>query len=53
MAIPRAYFDAVKRREPRQLEKATEKVLFEQYVLLSFVHIQSYIQTVPWKYLKY
>ena len=32
MYIPRAYFDAVKRREPRQFEKATETLLFKSSV---------------------
>ncbi len=32
MYIPRAYFDAVKRREPRHLEKATETLLFKSSV---------------------
>ena len=32
MYIPRAYFDAVKRREPRQLGKATETLLFKSSV---------------------
>ncbi|KAI4178364.1 MAG: hypothetical protein LQ348_005618 [Seirophora lacunosa] len=29
MNLPRSYFNAVKRREPRQLEKATEALLFD------------------------
>ena len=32
MYIPRAYFDAVKRREPRQLGRATETLLFKSSV---------------------
>lgn len=32
MYIPKAYFDAVKRREPRQLEKATETLIFKSSV---------------------
>lgn len=32
MYIPKAYFDAVKRREPRQFEKATETLLFKSSV---------------------
>ena len=32
MYIPRAYFDAVKRREPRQFERATETLLFKSSV---------------------
>lgn len=32
MDIPRSYFNAVKRREPRQLEKATETLLFDRSV---------------------
>ena len=32
MYIPRAYFDAVKKREPRQFEKATETLLFKSSV---------------------
>lgn len=32
MYIPRAYFDAVKRREPRQFEKATETLIFKSSV---------------------
>lgn len=30
MRIPRAYFDAVKSREPRRLEKATESLIFKR-----------------------
>ncbi|KAL9009388.1 MAG: hypothetical protein Q9173_005576 [Seirophora scorigena] len=29
MNLPRSYFNAIKRREPRQLEKATEALLFD------------------------
>lgn len=32
MYIPKAYFDAVKRREPRQLQKATETLIFKSSV---------------------
>lgn len=32
MYIPKAYFEAVKRREPRRLEKATETLLFKSSV---------------------
>ncbi|KAL8711963.1 MAG: hypothetical protein Q9220_003659 [cf. Caloplaca sp. 1 TL-2023] len=32
MDLPRDYFNAIKRREPRQLEKAIESVLFERSV---------------------
>ncbi|KAL8659283.1 MAG: hypothetical protein Q9202_007201 [Teloschistes flavicans] len=32
MDLPRNYFNAVKRREPRQLEKATETLLFDRSV---------------------
>lgn len=32
MYIPRAYFDAVKRREPRHFDKATETLLFKSSV---------------------
>ncbi|KAI4105822.1 MAG: hypothetical protein LQ345_007213 [Seirophora villosa] len=32
MNLPRRYFNAVKRREPRQLEKATEALLFDRSV---------------------
>lgn len=31
MYIPKAYFNAVRRREPRQLENATETLLFRRY----------------------
>ena len=29
--IPRDYFDAVKRREPRQLDKAAETLIFKRF----------------------
>lgn len=32
MDLPRSYFDAVRRREPRQLESATETLLFDRSV---------------------
>ena len=32
MQRPAAYFKAVKRREPRQLAKATENLIFKRYV---------------------